>query len=110
MMAIENILNYSELEKEQAKIARYASLTGNIKRSEKQILESRAMMISSLQKAFRQLENKLEKDRLKAMKKAILNKKTIPVIKNEASPEEVAMCVLKIIFDTMNGRKSIYSD
>ena len=67
-------------------------------------------MISSLQRAFRQLENKLEKDRLKAMKKAILNKKKMPVINHVASPEEVAMCVLKVIFDTMNGRKSIYSD
>lgn len=68
------------------------------------------MMISSLQKAFRQLESKLEKDRLKAMKKAVAAKKKMPAISQVASAEEVAMCVLKVIFDTMNGRKSIYSD
>ena len=44
------------------------------------------------------------------MKKAIEKKEGLPKREYTASPEQVSICVLKLVFDTMNCRKNAYSD
>jgi hypothetical protein len=42
------------------------------------------------------------------MKKAIEKKEGMPKREYTASPEQLSICVLKLVFDTMNCRKNAY--
>ena len=58
-----------------------------------------------MQKAFKQFEKKKDKERQFKLKFNLCNYKGIPMKGYSVNPEEIAMCVLKVIYDTMNGRK-----
>ncbi len=79
-----------------------------MKQTPDKIYKWRNDQILSVQAAFKAHEKQKAKEFIKKMKKAIEKKEGMPKREYTASPEQLSICVLKLVFDTMNCRKNAY--